>query len=307
MAPIPDAGAGPPPSVGHDLVYDDALHAVLLVNAGLGSHDDANMAGQPNRIWSWDGVRWTLLDSSGPHVRNLGGVAYDSRRDKLVFHGGTFSASLSFSDTWEWDPQGGWRRFDVPGPGTRDHTQMTYDPERGVTVLFGGQGSPTSFPGETWQWDGARWTSMAAAGPAPPVHHAMSFDPVQKRVLLFGGVGTRSDLGDTWAWDGSAWRESAQAITPRTHARLAPYEGLLLIGGSDARGVVSDNLVWDGASWRTHAFAGPPARYLTGVAYDRARNKTVLFGGGGADDRLLADTWEFDGTAWKRVDLAAMN
>jgi hypothetical protein len=70
MAPIPDAGAGPPPSVGHDLVYDDALHAVLLVNAGLGSHDDANMAGQPDRIWSWDGVRWTLLDSSGPQVRS---------------------------------------------------------------------------------------------------------------------------------------------------------------------------------------------------------------------------------------------
>jgi hypothetical protein len=40
---------------------------------------------------------------------------------------------------------------------------------------------------------------------------------------------------------------------------------------------------------------------LTGVAYDGDRKKTVLFGGGGADDRLLTDAWEFDGAAWKRV------
>ena len=30
------AGDTPPPSAGHDLVYDDALGVVLLVNAGLG-------------------------------------------------------------------------------------------------------------------------------------------------------------------------------------------------------------------------------------------------------------------------------
>jgi hypothetical protein len=88
-------GETPPGSVGHDLVYDDALGVVLLVNAGLGGPNDARMMGQPTRVWSWNGTRWSLLDSSGPPARNLGGVAYDSRRDKLVLHGGTITADLS--------------------------------------------------------------------------------------------------------------------------------------------------------------------------------------------------------------------
>jgi hypothetical protein len=42
-------------------------------------------------------------------------------------------------------------------------------------------------------------------------------------------------------------------------------------------------------------------RYLPGVAYDRAVDALLLFGGGGANDALLADTWKFDGTAWQQV------
>jgi hypothetical protein len=296
----------PPASAGHDLVYDDALGTVLLVNAGLGGPDDARMMGQSTRVWSWDGTRWSLLDSSGPPVRNLGGVVYDSRRDKLVLHGGTFSASLSYSDTWEWDRSGGWHRFDVPGPGTREHTQMAYDPERGVAVLFGGQATLTSFPADTWEWDGTSWAQVATAGPPPRVHHAMSFDPFGHRVLVFGGSesGMR-DLSDTWAWDGRAWTQLAGSSTlGRTHARLAQHEARgahFLIGGMDAQGTVDDYLRFDGSKWHTAVpLQGPVPRYLPGLAHDRVRQVLVLFGGGGANDALLSDVWEFDGNNWRR-------
>jgi hypothetical protein len=300
----PDPTA-PPPSAGHDLVYHDALGAVLLVNAGLGGHNDAQMTGQPTRLWRWDGTRWSLLDASGPPVRNLGGVAYDARRDKLILHGGTFSASLSYGDTWEWDLQGGWRRFEVPGPGTRDHTQMTYDAERGVAVLFGGQASLASFPVGTWEWDGSHWTEVATVGPSPRVHHAMTYEPASRRTVLFGGAASGSNpLGDTWAWDGRAWTELTGATAARTHARLAFHAQLghlLLIGGMETQGLARNYLGWDGAAWRSESFAQPPPRYLTGVAYDRSRQRLVMFGGGGTGDALLADTWEFDGVTWARI------
>jgi len=60
-------------------------------------------------------------------------------------------------------------------------------------------------------------------------------------------------------------------------------------------------LAWDGAAWRSEWFVGPPPRYLTGVAYDRLRQRLVLFGGGTTGDALLGDTWEFDGVTWARM------
>ena len=48
--------------------------------------------------------------------------------------------------------------------------------------------------------------------------------------------------------------------------------------------------------------AGPSARYLTDVAYDLRRNVLVLFGGGARDSATLYDdTWEFDGSSWRRI------
>jgi hypothetical protein len=70
-------------------VYHDTLGQVILLNAGLGGMDDAQRIGRPIRLWGWNGTTWTLLDSLGPPVRNLAGVAYDSRRNVIVLRGGT--------------------------------------------------------------------------------------------------------------------------------------------------------------------------------------------------------------------------
>jgi hypothetical protein len=44
--------------------------------------------------------------------------------------------------------------------------------------------------------------------------------------------------------------------------------------------------------------AGPPARAFAAAGYDPVRGETVLFGGRAAENRLLDDTWSWDGTAW---------
>ncbi len=51
---------------------------------------------------------------------------------------------------------------------------------------------------------------------------------------------------------------------------------------------------WDGTSWVLRFPAmSPPARWGHAMAWDGARQRTVLFGG-----NALSDTWEWDGTTW---------
>lgn len=54
----------------------------------------------------------------------------------------------------------------------------------------------------------------------------------------------------------------------------------------------------DQEGWRLVAGSGPSARQLPAVAYDSVRKVAVLFGGAGAGDVPLGDTWEFDGRQW---------
>ena len=143
LEPPPAGAAAPPSSAGHALVYHSALRAVVLVNAGLGGMSSPSSSSR-TVLWRWDGRSWTVLDSSGPPVRNLGGVAYDSHRDRIVLYGGSYSQDLVYDETWEWSPSSGWTRRDVEGPGRRDHTDMVYDAERRRVVLFGGQTTPGS-------------------------------------------------------------------------------------------------------------------------------------------------------------------
>ena len=298
------AGGGPPASAGHDLVYHDGLGLVLLVNAGLGGASSPTST-ERSRLWAWDGERWSVLDASGPPVRNLAGVAYDAGRDVLVIHGGTYSAELSYDETWEWSQGGGWRQLEVPGPGVRDHTQMTYDAARGHIVLFGGQNGATTFPRDTWIWDGVEWESVSTTGPPPRVHHAMHDDPVRAEVVLHGGYEPDAgDRGDTWTWNGAAWTELTPERAPRTHARMAFDEGLdgvVVVGGVSSG---DPALVRRDDGWHPlAAAAGPAARYLPGLTYERRRDRLVLFGGGDPSSAaLFADTWEFDGAAWQQRD-----
>jgi hypothetical protein len=294
----------PPPSAGHALVYHDSLGLVLLLNAGLGTSDDALQAGEPTRVWGWQNRRWRLLDSSGPPVRNLAGVAYDSRRNRVVMHGGSSPRGVTLSETWEWG-DAGWTLQTSSGPGLRDHTAMAYDPVRGRTVLFSGQVRIDSFPQDTWEWDGSSWTRVATSGPPPRVHHSMAFDSASGRVLLFGGYQPGvSDLGDTWAWDGNQWTFLGTAPA-QTHSVLAFHGGLetvVVIGGMRGQAAAPLMSVWSNGQWVVSGGATPPARYLPGAAFDASRGRLVLFGGGNAAGMdLLSDTWEHDGTSWSRA------
>jgi hypothetical protein len=283
------------------MVWADDLERVLLVNAGLGGLTRPAQSA-PTRVWSWDGAAWELLDSTGPPIRNLAGVAYDTRRHALVMHGGTYDNGVTYGDTWEWTTASGWRQLDGPGPGMRDHTMMAYDAERGRLVLFSGGVAPDTLFGDTWEHDGDAWRRVAVGGPPPRVHHAMGYDGASRRVVIFGGVNPPStDLGDSWAWTGAEWIPFAETTSARTHARMAYHAGLgsLVVVGSVSGGI-GTLAVRDGRWVTVGAPSEPSGRYMPAIAFDARRGVLVLFGGG-SGNLLLDDTWEFDGAAWRSV------
>jgi hypothetical protein len=300
--PTPPQSDAPPASAGHSLVYANHAGMVVLVNAGLGGMTSPT-ASTPTRIWGWTGTAWRLLDSSGPPVRNLGGVAYDSRRNVLVLFGGGYDATHIYGDTWEWN--GTWRQITGDGPEARDHTQMAYDADRGRVVLFGGSGTnPNVAFGETWEFDGTRWQRAATSGPTGRVHHALQYDAQARRTVMYGGfVPGSAALGETWTWNGTTWAQSSSGPA-RSHLRMA-FHGrlgaLLAFGGFS--GPDLNLLARQGEQWTSLAASGGPgARYLADAAYDPQRQRLVFFGGGDpAGSALFAETWEFDGTTWTRV------
>jgi hypothetical protein len=89
----------------------------------------------------------------------------------------------------------------------------------------------------------------------------MVFDAFHGKVILFGGAvpgglpGGGTELNDLWSWDPST----------KTWSEIA-----------------------QSGAW-------PGARELFGMAFDRARNRVVVYGG--SDDLV----WEWDGAAWTQI------
>jgi len=132
-----------------------------------------------------------------------------------------------------------------------------------------------------WQ---LQFLQAAYRGPGPWARsaHALAFDSWRGRLVLFGGGRRDSfglgwlpvlDGGHTFEWDGSTWHTiPATAWTPATDPRF---------------------------------------RVNAAMAFDRARGKTVLFGGAPVpmpQSTLTPrdDTFEWDGTVWTRMQPATV-
>jgi hypothetical protein len=72
----------------------------------------------------------------------------------------------------------------------------------------------------------------------------------------------------------------------------------MLFGGNGAT-LLGDTWEYNGVSWTQIATAtAPSARFHHALAYDAARQRTVLFGGNTGTPQMFGDTWEYDGTNW---------
>jgi hypothetical protein len=76
------------------------------------------------------------------------------------------------------------------------------------------------------------------------------------------------------------------------------------LAGGNPRTALADTWLWDGERWTESKTAGPLKRSGHVMAYDAARVKTMLYGGGSWDGKVVTrydDTWEWDGKQWTQV------
>lgn len=166
-------------------------------------------------------------------------------------------------------------------PSPRIQAKMAFDESAGNGVLFGGRGLEDGATGlthatdETWLWVRDQWLLQFPANrPTPRSAHAMVYDSRRERVLAFGGRAESTEIRGRFT-------------------------------------LLNDLWAWQDGNWQQlDAGNAPPVRQHADLAYDRARDRVILFGGyrvaaNGRDIEPLYDTWEFDGQSWTEVQTAA--
>lgn len=314
----------PSPKSAHSMAFDAARQRVVLF--GSGANDRVQ-----SETWEWDGMTWLQRSpSAAPGVRSHHALVYDVARQRVVLFGGYSlhigAGDFSYGDSWEWDGTA-WTRSAAGGaPHQRGQHALAYDSIRQRIVLFGGfeiGGINIGWFGptrsDTWELDGAAWRQRANLLRSPPLRtfQAMVNDPVRQRVVLFGGEQTYVETyGDLWEWDGAAWFERVppnnlvpdlrlwhSMVFDWARQRVVMFGGFGGYLGSNTMPIgapkLSDLWEWDGTNWTERMpMAGPSARGFHLMAYDLARQQTVLFGG--YDDvAWLPETWTWDGTTWR--------
>src|SRR5438105_4205086 len=95
------------------------------------------------------------------------------------------------------------------------------------------------------------------------------------RTSLLAGVGFLFACGGGGGGGVQRPPASSQACAVYHEARGK----LVVFGGQSASGLQSGTWVWDGNAWSRAATTGPAQRTGAAAAYDRQRQRIVLFGG----------------------------
>ncbi|MGE5183616.1 MAG: hypothetical protein ACM31C_16205, partial [Acidobacteriota bacterium] len=270
--------------------------------------------GTAGTTYEWSGSAWTAVAAATPTTtRSYLTMTYDAVRKQVVLFGGGTSTGFpgfgisGYADTWVRSGSTAWTQpAAFSEPPARFRAAAVYDPLRRRTVLFGGQGASGAL-NDTWEWDGRKWTSVAATTPpAPRGSHFLDYDTSARTVRLYGGDDGTSFYTDVQNYSGAGWAAQASAGRAQTSGSTMSYHAgsnsLVTFGGKLVSTGAVTNQMWSWAgSWAQNNPTLPTARFDTATAYDRARNRTVIYSGNPGNGGTLTDLWEWSGTAWSSV------
>lgn len=159
---------------------------------------------------------------------------------------------------------------------------------------------------ETREWNGNRWLHRPVSL-LPDLPGALVFDSARGVVvaLIRPTASSGSLLLETFEFDGNAWTRRASAGPAPSSLLMGPavfdsVRGRTVFVATSSLGPRQETWEWDGAGWTLASTALPP-RFLPALAFDRARGRTVLFGGGDPLNLFgsaFAETWEWNGATW---------
>lgn len=106
------------------------------------------------------------------------------------------------------------------------------------------------------------------------------------------------------SWKQISTTARPQAASEGGFATDTKRNRVIMFGGLIKPGFFSNETwSWNGASWKKlSTTTAPIARFACDMVYDSARDRMVMFGGaGGSLGFFNNETWEFDGTNWKKM------
>ncbi len=270
------------------LVFDSARSRVVAMN-GSGT-------------WAWTGGNWTSLGFGGPFPQ-LGGVAYDAARDRVVHFGGLDDIPRSATHLFNGSTWSAVQLSTVPP--ARYHQAMAYDPVRQVVVMHGGTAYDNSLgyyaARDTWEWDGTAWTQRSTAGPSG-VSSDMAYDPARQAMIMVMTTGTDSQ---TWSWNGSTWQSLPSNLPPETNGIRLFFDenrGQMMAfgGGVSTDYYVSSTRALTSDGWVIVAGA-PTPRTFAPLGFDEHRGVALMIGGRNQDGSIINElgVWEWDGLTWQ--------
>jgi len=298
----PSGATGPSARFNHSLTYDSTGSRVLLFGGDNGTT-------KLNDLWSYNGTSWAPVATSGgpPPARSYSPMVFRSAFGKAVLFGGVGATGSVLSDTWEFTSSTNtWSNYGGAAPTPRYSAVGAYDSARNVAVFFGGEYSASN--SETWEFRNTGW-----ARPPNDVGErsgaASAFDSFRNRIVVFSGGIAPPYPNDTWEWTGFNWTRvcttaPCTSLMPGGRSQAASaYDStrrrMVLFGGHDGA-AMGDTWEYDGTQWFPLCTGSPcnatkPSnRSGSAMAFDSARNRTVLFGGSGGSQ----ETWEWTGAAW---------
>jgi cysteine-rich repeat protein len=255
--------------------------------------------------WDWDGGDWSeRLDLQAPQVTDKAAV-YDPVRRRLVL----ITHESTRGDIWESDGVG-WL---TTGSAPTSHA-IAFDSKRGKVMLYVGNGAgPISIPdtgpgGDLFEYDGRSWTPQQSLDGPKSERQDMAYDAARGQLVVFAVLHDPffQRFTETWTWDGARWDKRVAGSGPelRTRAAMAydvVHRQLLLFGGQHymSPNGFGDTWVWSGVDWQRPEATAPPPRTHHAMVYEAGRATGVLFGGLDATRRAVADTWLWNGSAWR--------
>ncbi len=297
--------SGPSKRAHHELVYDDAAKSIVMT-AGSTPLNGGSTFAFFNDIWRFNGNEWKTSGMAGDKRSGVK-LAYDWNNNKLYSFGGYSNnsslAELRVMENGEWKVLSDHPEMKAAEPG------FVYDSHRNKFVAFGGSGGRGVANNITWEWNGTSWKKLEGKGPEGRQAFAMVYDSKRNKTVLFGGGdGAGKNFGDeVWEFDGTRW-EKVISKEAGPGPRVSPgyafdtkRELMIIFGGMSKDGMKGDTWSWDGKTWKQLATTGPSSRAMGYMAYDKGRDRIVLFGGRMGWPNDANDTWEWDGKEWKEI------
>jgi len=152
---------------------------------------------------------------------------------------------------------------------------------------------------------------VAQQKPGLRAHHELVYDENKEVILMTAGStplngGSSFEMyDDVWKFDGQSWKEIGHTGDRRSGIKTA-YDSkkkqLYSFGGWLDGNSLSDLRVLENAQWRNVSDLPDMKASEPGFVYDVARDRLIAFGGSSARGLVNNQTWEWNGTSWKRFE-----